>query len=375
MIATYIQELLATNNRVIIPNYGAFLVRATSKSKDANTLEEKLKDVYFSPFLKFNDELLEKYIVKKENVTKEQAAEKINAFIEEIKKELDQEKPYVIKNFGTFTADKQGKVQFTPAVAESKETKKEEPKKEEPKTATKKATTKKVEEKPIAEEKKEEPKIEEKPVTTLKQTQVKKETKLQEFTAEERKVEQPVTKTPVENKPIYSQKKEKKSINKGLVWAIALGLPLAAVFIWALLNFTTVKKVFNKDKAKAKTEKIAKTKKPEKQSTSAKVEQDNTKQTQPTEQKTAKAEEVKQPEKPVPPVKKYYIIAGSFKNEKYADAYLTKLKAEGYNAERLDERNGMYAVSFNSFTDKKKAIAEYRFLTQEKGLQAWILYY
>ncbi|HRW63859.1 MAG TPA: HU family DNA-binding protein, partial [Bacteroidales bacterium] len=325
MIATYIQELLATNNRVIIPNYGAFLVRATSKSKDANTLEEKLKDVYFSPFLKFNDELLEKYIVKKENVTKEQAAEKINAFIEEIKKELDQEKPYVIKNFGTFTADKQGKVQFTPAVAESKETKKEEPKKEEPKTATKKATTKKVEEKPIAEEKKEEPKIEEKPVTTLKQTQVKKETKLQEFTAEERKVEQPVTKTPVENKPIYSQKKEKKSINKGLVWAIALGLPLAAVFIWALLNFTTVKKVFNKDKAKAKTEKIAKTKKPEKQSTSAKVEQDNTKQTQPTEQKTAKAEEVKQPEKPVPPVKKYYIIAGSFKNEKYADAYLTKL--------------------------------------------------
>ena len=52
MIATYIQELLATNNRVIVPNYGAFLVRATSKSKDASTLKEKLKDVYFSPFLR-----------------------------------------------------------------------------------------------------------------------------------------------------------------------------------------------------------------------------------------------------------------------------------------------------------------------------------
>ena len=55
MIATYIQELLANNNRVIVPNYGAFLVRATSKSKDAKTLEEKLLDIYFSPFLKFND--------------------------------------------------------------------------------------------------------------------------------------------------------------------------------------------------------------------------------------------------------------------------------------------------------------------------------
>jgi hypothetical protein len=35
----------------------------------------------------------------------------------------------------------------------------------------------------------------------------------------------------------------------------------------------------------------------------------------------------------------------------------------------------MYAVSYNSFTDKRKAIAEYKFLAQEKGLQAWILYY
>ena len=101
MIATYIQELLATNNRVIVPNYGAFLVRATSKSKDANTLEEKLKDIYFSPFLKFNDELLEKYIIKKENVTKEQATEKIVAFIDDVKKELDLEKPYTIEGLAT----------------------------------------------------------------------------------------------------------------------------------------------------------------------------------------------------------------------------------------------------------------------------------
>jgi len=370
MIATYIQELLATNNRVIIPNYGAFLVRATSKSKDANTLEEKLKDVYFSPFLKFNDELLEKYIIQKENVTKEQATEKINAFIEEIKKELDQEKPYEIKNFGTFTADKQGKVQFTPVVAETKEVKKDETK-----ATAKKPAVKKTEEKTIAEEKKEEPKTEEKPASTAKQTQAKKESKLQEFTQEEKKVEPPVTKASAENKPIYSYKKEKKPLNKGLVWAIALGVPLAAVFIWALLNFTTIKKVINKDKTKAKTEKIAKTDKTTKPKTAIKAEQDKAEQKQPSEQKTAKTEEVKQTEKPAPPLKKYYIIAGSFKNEKYADAYLTKLKAEGYNAERLAERNGMYAVSFNSFTDKKKAIAEYKFLTQEKGLQAWILYY
>ena len=79
--------------------------------------------------------------------------------------------------------------------------------------------------------------------------------------------------------------------------------------------------------------------------------------------------------KPLATQKKYYIIAGSFKNEKYAISYLNKLNAEGYNAEKLAERNGMHAVSFNSFADKRKAIAEYKFLAQEKGLQAWILYY
>ena len=54
---------------------------------------------------------------------------------------------------------------------------------------------------------------------------------------------------------------------------------------------------------------------------------------------------------------------------------MNKLKAEGYNAEKLSERNGMYAVSYNSFLDKRKAIAEYKFLSQEKGLETWILYY
>jgi nucleoid DNA-binding protein len=375
MIATYIQELLATNNRVIVPNYGAFLVRATSKSKDANTLEEKLKDVYFSPFLKFNDELLEKYIIKKEGMTKEQASEKITAFIDDIKKELEQEKPYNIKDFGQFVADKQGKVQFLTVAKDTEEPKEE---KKVTEKATKKAakttspasgkesvskvtpTEEKKVEKPKVTEvkparptgKKEEPKAESKPASPaggLKE--FKPETKVETKTA-------PVSTQP---KSIYSTKTQKKPINKGLVLSIAIGLPVAAIFIWGILNFDTIKKVVKKDKAK--TEKVVKTK---------------TEQAEPeaTKETTAKAE-TKQTEvkKPTIPQKKYYIIAGSFKNEKYAFSYMNKLKAKGYNAEKLDERNGMHAVSFNSFTDKKKAIAEYKFLANEKGLQAWILYH
>ncbi len=399
MIATYIQDLLATNNRVIIPNYGAFLVRATSKSKDANTLEEKLKDIYFSPFLKFNDELLEKYIIKKENITKEQAAQKITQFIEDIKKELDQEKPYIIEGFGQFEADKQGKVQFLIATKEPARLsaeqagpaggKAEKPKEEKkPETTTKKSEPK-AEIKPKAQETKKE-KIKEKPKAAeakparpaggkeeIKQEAKParsaggKESKLEEFKPE-KKEESKATPAAAQTKSIYSYKKEKKPINKGLVWSIAIGVPIAAIFIWALLNFETVKKVLNKEKVK--TEKVVQKKKATTtKKTAVKPKSEQTKTARPADEKetTAKAET----KKPATPQKKYYIIAGSFKNEKYAISYLNKLNAEGYNAEKLAERNGMHAVSFNSFADKRKAIAEYKFLAQEKGLQAWILYY
>ena len=383
MIATYIQDLLATNNRVIVPNYGAFLVRATSKSKDANTLEEKLKDIYFSPFLKFNDELLEKYIIKKENITKEQAAQKITQFIEDVKKELDQGKPYIIEGFGQFVADKQGKVQFLTVTKEGAEKPKEE-KKPETKTSTKKSEPK-AEVKPKVQETKKE-KIKEKPkAAEVKKEEIKqepkKETKLEEFKPE-KKEESKVTPAAEQTKSIYSYKKEeKKPINKGLVWSIAIGVPVAAIFVWALLNFNTVKKVFNKEKAKIEkvTQKKETTtaKKPAvKPKTETKPDRTADEKEAAKKETTAKAE-TKKPEvkKPATSQKKYYIIAGSFKNEKYAISYLNKLQAEGYNAEKLAERNGMHAVSFNSFTDKRKAIAEYKFLAQEKGLQAWILYY
>lgn len=394
MIATYIQELLATNNRVIVPNFGAFLVRATSKSKDANTLEEKLKDIYFSPFLKFNDELLEKYIIKKEDVSKEQAAEKIKDFIDLVKKELDQEKPFEIKDFGHFEADKQGKVQF---ITVAKEKKEEKETKATSKTAAESKTSSSKKTAPKEEEKKaaigsDKPKEKEPVKTSTKKTEEAKkepakaeETKLEEFKEEKKepvseaaKKAKKTYKSP-ETKPIYSYKKEKKSINKGLVWAIAIGVPIAAIFVWALLNLNTVKKVFNKEKDKTE-QKVQATAEKKKPTPTEGTEQDK-KETAATSEakKEAGTESAKPAEDKAQPstksTKKYYIIAGSFKNEKYAISYMNKLKKEGYNAEKLAERNGMHAVSYNSFTDKRKAIAEYKFLAQEKGLKTWILYY
>jgi len=375
MVTNYIQELLATNNRVIIPNYGAFLVRATSKGKDSNKLEEKLNDVYFSPFLKFNDELLERFIIKKEGITKDQAAGKIRNFIEEVKIKLNNDSVFDINNFGQFTMDKQGKVVFTPVskeleVKEPKEEKAEETMKKEPKKPTsktvkepaKKATVKTkttkatekilvVDTKPDLEPIKPEIKVEEKPI-------IKPEQKT------------PITITKPEIK--HTQPKKETTVNKGLVWSIAIGLPLAAIFIWALLNFDTINKIIKKEKKQeTKIEKVVTTKPVEES-------------TENIEKEAPPAENIEQAStktnaqvfnNPSDSQKKYYIVAGSFKNATYADTYLKSLQEKGFPAERLAERNGMYAVSYNSFTDKTQALAEYRVITREKGLTAWILYY
>ena len=370
MIAIYIQELLATNNRVILPNFGAFLVRATSKSKDANTLEEKLKDVYFSPFLKFNDELLEKYIITKEGLSKAEASEKIKKFIEEVKNQLDNENPYDIKSFGSFTSDKQGKIQFNPIILESSEVKTNEviAEQKKPKETKQKETVKKAVKVSPQETVKETVKIVEpkEPVIEVKSSP-------KENIKEEPKV---VTKQTVISKKEevkIQPKKEKSSINKGLVWSIALGLPLAAIFIWGLLNFDTVNKILKKDtKEKVKTEETLISDADEKTSEEI-IEEEIIAQSETLE--VEKAQSIEKPVQLNPTEKKYYIIAGSFKNDTYASNYVKKLQEQGFPAEKLAERNGMHAVSFNSFADKQKAFAEYKFITQQKKLQAWILYY
>lgn len=238
-------------------------------------------------------------------------------------------------------------------------------------------------------DKKEEDKPVEKPKEEVKKEQEKtvepkKEIVLEEF-KDDKKEDSATAKTEpakqaTQTKPIYSYKREKKPVNKGLVWAIAIGVPIAVIFVWGLLNFDTVSKVLKKDKAK--TEQVAKNKTAKKNVANKKAEETAKKEEARQKETPVNKEAVKTPEakktevqKPTTPQKKYYIIAGSFKNEKYAIDYMNKLNAEGYNAEKLAERNGMHAVSYNSFTDKRKAIAEYKFLAQEKGLQAWILYY
>ncbi len=369
MIATYIQELLETNNRVIVPDFGAFLVRATSKNKDKKDLALKLEDIYFSPFLKFNDELLSKYIIEKENVNKEEANKQISDFISLVKKELDNEKPFVIKDFGKFIIDKQGKIQFITVAKEGLKEKKEVPKttkgatkvSKEPKTKIKSETLTTKSAKTINEKKQAEKKSDKK--------EPEKAEAIKQIPTVESEPSQKITK----HTKAKAVSQPKKSINKGLVWSVAIGVPVAVIFIWAMLNLDTVNDFIKKEKKpeEIKIEKL-KTKVPK---IEVKKEVDKTKVKEEEKNLVNTKNKTELKNTAVKTRGKYYIIAGSFKNENFADNFVEKLKKQAYKAEKLTRPNGMFAVSYASYTDKQKALAEINYLTKEKNLKAWLLYY
>src|SRR6056297_399844 len=396
MLNDYIKELIASNNRVIIPNFGAFLLRATSKNKNKKELSEKIQDIYFSPFLKFNDELLVNHIIKKENTNQKEAMDKIGEYVKGIENSVKKDGVYKIEGLGEFYQDDQGKIQFKVASDEAKEEEKPKAASSSAKKTTQAKKSSTVNEKAAgkkkettASEKKEEP----------AKSSADKTQKAQEKPKEEKKPprKEPVSKatarkgaqTPPPKKPSAAKTTsggKKGGGNKGLVLAIVIGVPVAALFVWAMLNFDTVEKIFSGKETKTeqiaektksgkekKAEETEKKQEKEKQEKKADKSKEKTTQLETTKPKKQKPEKT-QVQKANKGTKKFYIVAGSFRNLEYAKKFNQDLINQGYNSELIGERNGMHAVSYNSYKNKSQAVKELQEM-RDKGLQVWLLYY
>lgn len=387
MLNEYIKELIASNNRVIIPNFGAFLLRATSKNKNKKDLASKIEDIYFSPFLKFNDELLVNHIMKKEEVDQKAALEKVNEYIKTIEDSVNKEGSFKIQGLGEFYQDAQGKIQFkinpSGATAEDKAPQKKaekEPKKAQPKTEDKstedKSTKKTVNEK-AASSKTEGAKVKPEAAKPVSSKPTNEKGKAQSTQSKTKTPSSGAGKPPKTAKPSGNKK-----TNKGLVLSIAIGVPVAAIFIWAMLNLDTVSTIFGgKEEKKENTvaENVDKKEEATDKSTQEKeASTDKTKKSGESKEKQETAQKqndqsAKQ-EKASPKTKKYYIVAGSFRKKQNAINFRNKLQKEGYKSELIGERNGMHAVSYSSFQSKAKAQAELS-MFRRKGIQAWLLYH
>ena len=101
MLSKYIKNLLDVHSRVIVPDLGAFMLKG-----DAS------KTIYFNEFLRFNDGLLVDSVAEQEQVDKIEAAKKVKNFVDNINKQLSDNKLVVLEGLGTLYLDINEKIQL-----------------------------------------------------------------------------------------------------------------------------------------------------------------------------------------------------------------------------------------------------------------------
>jgi nucleoid DNA-binding protein len=120
-LATYIKDLLYRYECVIIPGFGAFLTQYQSATIDGenHTMFPPGKQVSFNKQLQTNDGLLANYVATVDGLSYEAALKQIRNYTSQLSLSLAQDKEVVIPQIGSFTLNKEQRVQFIPSQKET----------------------------------------------------------------------------------------------------------------------------------------------------------------------------------------------------------------------------------------------------------------
>lgn len=347
----HILSLIKENNRVIIPNFGAFIIA-----------KENGFTILFNNFLSFNDGLLIDHVVEYDKVTKEEANKLVDDYVDTLKEKLDSEGRYEIKGLGLFTKDASGILRFSQAddinhVDESDE------------TDGSLLDIDTGSDDIIAEE------------SSIsgddKEIDILKETPLVEVENEPEKVEDKTTPSVVKNVQSTSSgtssqsyldednSKRNRSIFIFSIIIIAL-IVMAVYFVFFHNRSDEGKKPVNTERVipKIKEKKIV-TEKPK------------------VQDGIVAGPETKKPEKEVKktvipksePIisKPHHLIVGSFKNKENADKYMGKLRGMGYNKCMAIQSKTMTLISIESFEKVYQAQAKQEELLEKHKMESWVL--
>src|SRR4030042_837214 len=97
----HIQYLLNTNLRIIIPDFGAFIIR-----------QKEPLVIVFNELLRYNDGLLIDYIARHENIDKDMAKHQVTEYTENLVKALDSSKEVKLEGIGTLHKTGEDKIEF-----------------------------------------------------------------------------------------------------------------------------------------------------------------------------------------------------------------------------------------------------------------------
>jgi nucleoid DNA-binding protein len=120
-LATYIKDLLYRYECVIIPGFGAFLTQYQSATIDGanHTMFPPGKQVSFNKQLQTNDGLLANYVATVDGLSYETALKQIRNYASQLSLSLANDKEVVIPQIGSFTLNKEQRVQFIPSQKET----------------------------------------------------------------------------------------------------------------------------------------------------------------------------------------------------------------------------------------------------------------
>jgi len=364
----YILSLIKENNRVIIPEFGAFIVA-----------KENGISLLFNNFLSFNDGLLVDHIIAEENISKDEANAKIKEYVTLVKDTLDSVGSYTIQGLGQFSKDATGILRFEQSdeLSESSmnapvasklddglldialDDQKEEPVVEDiTPVSDHQVSTTLNESTPIAEVEEEKPAEIERPAP-IEVDKIEKE--------EENRVEQKEEKKEairVANRYIEEDKKKRnRSITLFLVFFLLIPLLGFSVYLLFFKGDSPAKTI-SKIALEQEVKEEIKEELPEHNMSGIEAGPDS-------------VDEVEEPvvEEQVAPVmtKPHHLIVGSFSTQENADKMIDKLQSKGYEYCFSFHHNGRYLVSLESFNKVFQAQERQEEILEAERMESWIM--
>lgn len=333
-LAHYINDLLYRNDCVIIPNFGGFITNKISASLDSNTqmLYPPTKQITFNALLTNNDGLLANYIASVENISFEQANEKIANLVASWQTELENG-AINIASIGNLCLNEERQLIFEPNVELNLLTES---------FGLYKTKSLKI--------KRFDVQIDEEQLVDIRNIEI-------EETTEEKEIEEELV-----------VDVEQDRTKKGKVIPLFVK-PAAVASVLLALGFIGYS-AMNKRK---QDEIFAKKQQDIQQKIEQKIQQATFVIETPLPTITLNLE--KEEKEEVITEKKYVIVAGAFRLRENADKKLRKLKANGFkNAFIIGENKwGLTEVAYTATTDKNEAINQLRNLKKTVSKEAWLL--
>jgi cell division septation protein DedD len=115
-VSDYAKKLLHEHDCVVIPELGGFLTHFDHAfySKQDGTYHAPQKRVAFNEALKLDDGLLVHYLTVNEQITREDAQNRVKSFVDYIKTEVQENREVTLDGIGMLKANHEGKLLFEP---------------------------------------------------------------------------------------------------------------------------------------------------------------------------------------------------------------------------------------------------------------------